>query len=245
MAEPKAERIAKYLARAGICSRREAERWIVEGRVAVNGTVLDTPAFLVSEADKVAVDGAPVESKAPLRLWLYYKPVGLLTTNHDPEGRKTVFEALPASLPRVVSVGRLDMNSEGLLLLTNSGDLARHLELPSTGWRRRYRVRVFGKPLERQLERLRRGVTIDGVRYAGAEVEKERETSSHCWLVFGLKEGKNREIRRLCEHIGLQVTRLIRTDYGPFQLGSMKEGQVQEVKPSALRSQLGDAYRNY
>lgn len=243
MSEPK-ERIAKYLARCGVCSRREAERWIEAGRVRVNGDVLASPACLVGGDDAVEVDGAPVGAKEPLRLWLYYKPAGLLTTHRDPEGRPTVFEHLPGNLPRVVSVGRLDMTSEGLLLLTNSGGLARHLELPSTGWVRRYRVRVFGKPPERQLDRLRRGVTIDGVRYGAAEITRERETASHSWLVFGLKEGKNREIRRLCEHIGLKVTRLIRTHYGPFSLEGMQEGGVVEVRPSRVRDALGEAYRN-
>lgn len=241
--ENNGERIAKYMARAGLCSRREAERWIEDGRVRVNGEVLATPACLVGEGDSVEVDGAPVGGKEPLRLFLYHKPAGLLTTNRDPEGRPTVFENLPKSLPRVVSVGRLDMTSEGLLLLTNAGELARHLELPETGWLRRYRVRVFGKPRERELDRLRRGITIEGVRYAGVEVSRERETASHTWLVFGLREGKNREIRKLCEHLGLKVTRLIRTAYGPFELGQLKEGEAKEVKPSALRDALGENYR--
>lgn len=237
------ERIAKFMARHGLCSRREAERWIEAGRVQLNGETLTSPACVVTSADEVVVDGKPIAEKEPLRLWLYHKPAGLLTTHRDPEGRPTVFDHLPPSLPRVISVGRLDMTSEGLLLLTNSGALARHLELPSTGWLRTYRVRVFGHPKERDLDRLRRGVTVEGVRYAPASICKERETASHCWLSITLSEGKNREIRRLCEHIGLKVTRLIRVSYGKFQLEGLKEGEVKEIKPSALRDQLGADYR--
>lgn len=236
------ERIAKFMSRRGLCSRREAERWIAQGRVQVNGKTLSTPACVVTESDAVTVDGKAPEEMEPLRLWRYHKPAGLLTTHVDPEGRPTVFDHLPSSLPRVVSVGRLDMSSEGLLLLTNSGTLARHLELPATGWRRCYRVRVFGKPEERDLDRLRRGITVDLVRYAGVEIARMRETASHSWLTFTLTEGKNREIRKLCEHIGVKVTRLIRISYGPFSLGALPEGWVQEVKTSGLREALGDAY---
>lgn len=240
--ESKGERIAKFMARAGLCSRRDAERWIAEGRVKVNGALLTSPACVVSSEDVVEVDGNSITDKEPLRLWLYHKPAGLLTTHHDPEGRPTVFEHLPTTLPRVISVGRLDMTSEGLLLLTTSGALARYLELPSTGWIRRYRVRVFGSPSRHALTQLRRGLTVEGVRYAGIEVAIERQTTSHTWLSMGLKEGKNREIRRLCEHLGLKVTRLIRTSYGAFDLGELSAGQVQEVKPSAVRDALGEAY---
>ena len=197
------ERIAKALARAGLCSRREAERWIAEGRVAVNGAVLTTPAVLVTESDSVTVDGRPLPGKEPTRLWRYHKPTGVVTTQRDPQGRPTVFERLPASLPRVVSIGRLDLNSEGLLLLTNDGALARFLELPSTGWPRRYRVRVHGRVAPEVLARLKRGVTVGGVRYGPVDAVLDRKTGANAWLTVSLREGKNREVRRVLESIGL------------------------------------------
>ncbi len=237
-----AERIAKFMAAAGLCSRREAERWIASGRVTVNGQTITSPALNVSRNDVVEVDGSVVGGKSPIRLWLYHKPAGLLTTHNDPEGRSTVFDALPDTMPRVISIGRLDMNSEGLLLLTTSGELARHLELPATGWIRRYRVRVFGKPTPAQLEKLCRGVTVDGVRYKAEHIDKEHETKSHCWLNVSLKEGKNREIRKLFESLGMQVTRLIRTAYGPFQLGKLERGSIKEANGKMLRQQLGSIY---
>jgi 23S rRNA pseudouridine2605 synthase len=239
---PAGERIARFMARAGLCSRREAERWIAAGRVRVNGTALASPACVVSARDRVEVDGTPVSAAAPLRLWLYHKPAGLLTTHSDPQGRPTVFENLPPGLPRVVSVGRLDLTSEGLLLLTTSGAVARHLELPSTGWKRGYRVRIFGKPEERALETLRRGVTVEGVRYAPAEITRERETASHSWISVHLREGKNREIRRMFESLGFRVTRLIRVSYGAFQLGKLPPGEVKEVPAATLRRVLGEGF---
>ena len=232
------ERIAKVLARAGLCSRREAERWIVEGRVAVNGTVLTTPAVLVSGADSVTVDGRPLPKQEPTRLWRYNKPVGIVTTQRDPQGRPTVFETLPPELPRVVSIGRLDLNSEGLLLLTNDGALARFLELPSTGWPRRYRVRVRGRVAPEALARLKRGVTVEGVRYGPIEAVLDRQTGANAWLTVSLREGKNREIRRVLESIGLSVNRLIRISFGPFHLGKLADGAVEEVNASVMRDQL-------
>ncbi len=232
------ERIAKALARAGLCSRREAERWIGEGRVAVNGTVLTTPAVLVTEADSVTVDGRPLPGKEPTRLWRYNKPAGLVTTQRDPQGRPTVFDMLPPALPRVISIGRLDLNSEGLLLLTNDGALARFLELPSTGWPRRYRVRVHGRVAPEALARLKGGVTVDGVRYGPVEAVLDRQTGANAWLTVSLREGKNREVRRVLESIGLSVNRLIRISFGPFHLGKLEDGGVEEVKPSVMRDQL-------
>ena len=232
------ERIAKTLARAGLCSRREAERWIGEGRVAVNGTVLTTPAVLVTDADSVTVDGRPLPGKEPTRLWRYNKPAGLVTTQRDPQGRPTVFEKLPPALPRVVSIGRLDLNSEGLLLLTNDGALARFLELPSTGWPRRYRVRVHGRMAPEALARLKGGVTVDGVRYGPVEAVLDRQTGANAWLTVSLREGKNREVRRVLESIGLSVNRLIRISFGPFHLGKLDGGGVEEVRPSVMRDQL-------
>ncbi len=233
------ERIAKRLARAGLCSRREAERWITAGRVKVDGKILETPACVVTAKSRIEVDGSPLAGAEPTKLWRYHKPKGLLTTNSDPEGRATVFEKLPEDLPRVLSVGRLDLNTEGLLLLTNDGDLARFLELPSTGWRRRYRVRVHGSVNEKALARLADGVRIDGISYGGIEATLDSTQRGNSWLSLSLKEGKNREIRRVMEHLNLQVTRLIRLSYGPFQLGDLPRGEVSAVPRRILRDQLG------
>ncbi len=236
----KGERIAKVMARAGLCSRREAERWIGDRRVRVNGTVLETPAVTVTGADSILVDGKPLPVLEAPRVWRYYKPAGLLTTNSDPDGRPTVFEKLPDSLPRVVSIGRLDLNSEGLLLLTNDGGLARRLELPATGWIRRYRVRVHGRPAASALENLAKGVTVDGIHYAPIQATLDSQQGANAWLTVALTEGKNREVRRVMEHLGLTVNRLIRTTYGPFSLGGMGRGQTAEIKGKVLKEQLGD-----
>lgn len=235
----KGERIAKVVARAGICSRREAERYIEQGRIAVNGQVLTSPAFVVTETDVITVDQKPLPAKEKTRVWRYYKPAGLVTSHKDPEGRPTVFDSLPDTLPRVISVGRLDLNSEGLLLLTNDGEFARQMELPSTGWTRRYRVRIHGEMLPEIMEKLAAGVTVDGVRYAGVQVVIDKKQGSNTWLTVALKEGKNREIRRLMEFFGFQVTRLIRISYGPFQLGNLEKGAVDEISGKALQEQTG------
>lgn len=233
------ERIAKRMARAGLCSRRDAERWIAEGRVVVNGKKLETPACVVGPDDHIVVDGRPLAGAAKTQLWLYHKPRGLMTTHKDPQGRPTVFDNLPPGLPRVISVGRLDFNSEGLLLLTNDGELARRLELPSTGWLRRYRVRVNGLPHKQHLAELEQGVTIDDVNYGPITASVERSQGDNTWLVVGLREGKNREVRRVMEHLGHQVSRLIRTAYGPFQLGAIEPGKVKEVPGKVLKEQIG------
>jgi 23S rRNA pseudouridine2605 synthase len=233
------QRIAKVMARAGVCSRREAEAWIAEGRVAVNGEVLKSPAFNVSETDNVRVDGKPLAEPERTRLFLFHKPRGLVTTARDPEGRNTVFAVLPPDLPRVVAIGRLDINTEGLLLLTNDGGLARVLELPSTGWLRRYRVRAHGIIDQAALDQLADGVTIDGVDYMGVEAKLDREQGSNAWLTLGLREGKNREIKKILEHLGLAVNRLIRVSFGPFELGDLPESEVMEVRTRVLRDQLG------
>lgn len=233
------ERIAKALARAGLCSRREAERWIEEGRISVNGVVLESPAFNVTAQDRIAVDGRPVDSPEPTRLWRYHKPDGLVTTHKDPQGRETVFDHLPEDLPRVISVGRLDLSSEGLLLLTNDGGLARSLELPSTGWLRRYRVRAFGRVSQEELAQLADGITVDGITYGPMEAILDRAETANAWITVSIREGKNREVRRVLEAIGLKVNRLIRVSYGPFQLGKMPPGSVEEVAPSALKEMLG------
>ena len=228
--KPAATRIAKAMADAGLCSRREAERWIEAGRVSVNGQILATPACVVGPADKVIVDGKPLGGATESRLWLYHKPKGLLTTQSDPEGRPTLFEHLPKGMPRVVSVGRLDMNSEGLILLTTDGALARHLELPSTGLARTYRVRVFMEPDTSRLAELRRGITIDGMRYGAIDAGIESVKGDNCWLRVSITEGKNREIRKIFEHLGHPVSRLIRVGYGPFTLGSLPPGEVTEMQ---------------
>jgi len=241
-AEPsKGERIAKRLARAGLCSRRDAERWITEGRVAVDGVVLTSPALVVTEASQILVDGQPLPDAERPRLWRYHKPTGLVTSHKDEQGRATVFDSLPADMPRVISIGRLDLSSEGLLLLTNDGELARKLELPSTGWVRRYRVRVHGEPTVRQLAELEKGITIDGVAYGPIKAMLDRQQGSNAWLTVGLREGKNREIRKVMEHLGWTVSRLIRIAYGPFQLGLLEPNQVDEVPARVLREQLGGA----
>lgn len=233
------ERIAKVIAAAGLCSRREAEVWIAAGRVAVNGTVLATPAVVVGETDLVTVDGRALPDRPVLRLWRYHKPPGLVTTHRDPAERPTVFAHLPADLGRVISVGRLDLNSEGLLLLTNSGALARRLELPATGWTRRYRARAHGTIEPAALAALARGVSVGGVHYGPIEARLDRVQGSNLWLTLALKEGKNREVRKVLEHLGLAVSRLIRVAYGPFQLGNLARSEVAEVSRKVLREQLG------
>jgi len=236
---PEGERIAKVLSRAGIASRREAERLIELGEVKVNGKTITSPALNVTAKDKITVRGEPVGEPEPPRLWLYYKPEGLVTSASDEKGRDTVFDHLPEDMPRVMSVGRLDLNSEGLLLLTNDGELKRKLELPSTGWLRKYRVRVKGNPTDADLEPLRKGVTVEGERFLGMDVKLDRHQGANAWLTVGLREGKNREIRRAMTHIGLTVNRLIRISYGPFRLNELEPGEVEEVKPRVLREQLG------
>jgi 23S rRNA pseudouridine2605 synthase len=233
------ERIAKAIARAGLCSRREAERWVEDGRISVNGVKLDSPAFNVTPNDKISVDGRPVDAPEAPRLWRYHKPDGLVTTHSDPQGRETVFQHLPGDLPRVISVGRLDLSSEGLLLLTNDGGLARSLELPSTGWLRRYRVRAYGRVSQTELAQLAEGITVDGITYGPVEAVLDRAETSNAWITVSIREGKNREVRRVLEAIGLKVNRLIRVSYGPFQLGKMPPGSVEEVAPSAMKEMLG------
>ena len=238
-AAERGERIAKFLARAGVASRRDAEALIGQGVVTLNGAVVETPATFVSPGDAVTVNGRPVGAPEPTRLFRYHKPDGLVTTHKDEKGRRTVFEALPPGLPRVVSVGRLDLNSEGLLLLTNDGELARKLELPSNGWIRRYRVRVNGNVDEHALAELGKGLVVDGVRYAPIEAGLDSRKGANAWLTVGLQEGRNREIRRVMEFLGLVVNRLIRVSYGPFQLGALPRGAVEEVNPKVMREQLG------
>jgi 23S rRNA pseudouridine2605 synthase len=228
------------LARAGLCSRRDAERWIAEGRVSVDGTVLTSPALVVTEANDVRVDGKPLPQPERARLWRYHKPGGLVTTHRDEKGRPTVFAALPKELPRLISVGRLDLNSEGLLLLTNDGGLARRLELPATGWVRRYKVRVHGAVEPDRLAALGKGIRIDGVDYGPIRAGLERQQGSNAWIALALREGKNREVRRVLEHLGYPVTRLIRLAYGPFQLGHLVRGAIEEVPAKVLREQLGE-----
>jgi len=237
----KGERVAKLLARAGLCSRRDAERWIAEGRVALRGDVLKSPAVNVSDPAELTVDGKPLPEADRARLWRYHKPAGLVTTHRDEKGRATVFDALPKELPRLISVGRLDLNSEGLLLLTNDGELARRLELPANGWLRRYKVRVHGAVDPARLAPLEKGVTIDGASYGPIHVEFEGEQrASNAWLTVSLREGRNREVRKVMAHLGLAVTRLIRLAYGPFQLGNLPRGALEEVPPRVMREQFGE-----
>ena len=242
------ERIAKRLARAGIASRREAERLIAEGRVSVDGKVLTSAALNVTEKSKITVNGKPLPAAEEARLWRYHKPAGLITTASDPQGRPTVFERLPPELPRVVSIGRLDLTTEGLLLLTNDGELARHLELPANAWLRHYRVRVYGGVDPQKLAALGKGVTISGIRYEPIKVEFEQkpvpgETPNNVWLTVTIREGKNREVRKAMEHVGLEVTRLMRTAFGPFQLGKLPRGGVEEVPRRVLRESLGKFFQ--
>ena len=234
------ERIAKVIARAGLASRRTAEEWVAAGRVAVNGAVIDSPALNVTAHDRISVDGEPLPARERTRLFLYYKPRGLMTSHADPQGRPTIFERLPKELPRLVSVGRLDFNTEGLILLTNDGALARALELPATGWLRRYRVRAHGSVTQRTLDELRTGITVDGIKYREIEATVDRVQGANLWLTFAIREGKNREVRNVLGHLGLTVNRLIRVSFGPFQLGELSEGQVEEVPTRVLREQLGE-----
>ena len=237
--ETSGERIAKVIARAGLASRREAEAWITAGRVSVNGAVISSPALNVTPSDSIVVDGTPLRSRERTRLFLYHKPRGLVTTHSDPEGRDTIFRALPKGLPRLISIGRLDINTEGLLLLTNDGGLARILELPATGWLRRYRVRALGRVQQDALDRLRSGITIDGIRYGPIEATLDREQGANVWLTVGIREGKNREVRKVLETLGLKVNRLIRVAFGPFDLGNLEDGAVREIETEKLRETLG------
>jgi len=238
-APKRGDRIAKVIARAGIASRRDAEKIIEAGRVSVNGMSISSPALNVLSSDRIVVDGKELRSPEPARLWLYHKPIGLVTTTRDEQGRTTIFDELPPELPRVMSVGRLDLNSEGLLLLTNDGGLKRKLELPSTGWLRKYRVRVNGRPQEKTFEPLRKGIVIEGEKFQPMQISIDRQQGANAWLTVGLREGKNREIRRAMEAVSLSVNRLLRVSYGPFQLGNLKSGEVEEVRRKVLRDQLG------
>jgi 23S rRNA pseudouridine2605 synthase len=238
--EPQGERIAKVIARAGLASRREAEAWIAAGRVAVNGKAIGSAALNVRQEDRISVDGRPLPTRERTRLFLYHKPRGLLTTHRDARGRPTIFANLPKQLPRLISVGRLDLNTEGLLLLTNDGGLARVLELPSTGWLRRYRVRAHGRVSAEQLAALRQGISVGGVRYGPIEASIDRVQASNLWLTFAIREGKNREVKNVLGHLGLAVNRLIRVSFGPFQLGDLAPGEIEEVKTRVLREQIGE-----
>ena len=237
------ERLAKFMARSGVCSRRQAEEYIRQKRVSVNGEIIDSPAFNVEGSEKILFDGEKLPAIETTRLWLYYKPVGLVTTHKDNQNRPTVFDSLPPFMPRVISVGRLDLNSEGLLLLTNNGELSRKLELPENGWSRRYKVKVHGFVDTKKLASLEKGATVDGINYGPVKAEIETEKGTNAWLIITLSEGKNREIRKLMKSIGLDVARLIRLSYGPFQLGALKKGEVKEVPAKVLQEQLGSKFK--
>lgn len=237
------ERLAKFMARSGVCSRRQAEEYIKQQRVTVNGEIVDSPAFNVEGTEKILFDGEKLPDIEATRLWLYYKPVGLVTTHKDNQNRPTVFDSLPPFMPRVISVGRLDLNSEGLLLLTNNGELSRKLELPENGWSRRYKVKVHGFVDLKKLSALEKGAVVDGVSYGSVKAEVETEKGTNAWLIITLNEGKNREIRKLMKSIGLDVARLIRLSYGPFQLGALKKGEVREIPGKVLREQLGSKFQ--
>jgi 23S rRNA pseudouridine2605 synthase len=244
MTEKAGERIARRLARVGLASRREAERLIAEGRVTVNGAVLTSPALNVTNDDVILLDGETIPAIPPIRVWRFYKPEGVVVTQRDELKRKTVFDMLPASMGHVMAVGRLDLVSEGLLLLTNDGDLARWLELPTTGWVRRYRVRVYGTPTEAMIAKLAKGMTVEGIHYGPIEAKVDSQQRANAWMTVTLREGKNREIRRVMEALGLKVNRLLRTAYGPFQLGSLPVGGLEEVTAKTLREQLGDVWKD-
>lgn len=237
--KPKGDRIAKIMARAGLCSRRDAERWIMEGRVKVHGQVIDTAATIIEDASSIRVDGKPLPAKENPKLWRYHKPAGLVTTHKDEEGRPTVFDDMPPGMPRVISIGRLDLNSEGLLLLTNDGGMARELELPSTGWVRTYRVRVFGHVTQEILDTVKDGCKVEGIRYGPVAASIEKKTGRNAWLIVSLTEGKNREIRQVMRHLDLHVNRLIRTAYGPFRIGELERSEVREVSPRQVMEMLG------
>lgn len=237
-----AERLAKFMARSGVCSRREAEKLIEQKRVSINGEIVDTPAMQVDGSENILLDGEKLPKIENTRLWLYHKPAGLVTSHKDEKNRSTVFDNLPAGMPRVVSIGRLDLNSEGLLLLTNNGELSRKLELPQNGWKRRYKVRVHGVLKKNKLADLEKGITVDGINYGAVKIEVESQNATNSWLTVTLSEGKNREIRKLMKFVGLEVARLIRLSYGPFQLGNLKKGEVREVSQKVLKEQLGSSF---
>jgi 23S rRNA pseudouridine2605 synthase len=238
------ERIAKVMARAGLCSRRDAEKWIEAGRVKVNGKVIISPALNVGVADLIEVDDQPLPEREQARLWRYHKPSGLVVSHRDEQGRTSVFDKMPEGMPRVISIGRLDINTEGMLLLTNDGELARLLELPATGWLRRYRVRAHGTIEPAALEPLKDGLTVDGIRYGPIEATMDKQQGSNVWLTISLREGKNREVKRICEHLGLVVNRLIRVSFGPFQLGDLPRGEVDEVSPKVIAEQIRGGARS-
>ena len=241
--EAKGERIAKVMARAGLCSRRDAERWIEAGRVSVNGKKLTSPACVITLDDKITVDGKPLPGRERTRLFLYHKSTGLVTSNKDEQGRDTIFDNMPAELPRLMTVGRLDINTEGLLLMTNDGELARYLELPATGWKRQYRVRAYGRVSQTKLDKLKGGLVVDGIRYKGIEATLDKQQGDNVWIDISLKEGKNREVRNIMKAIGLDVNRLIRVSYGPFHLGKLPKGSVMEVKQSVMKDHLSGFFK--
>jgi 23S rRNA pseudouridine2605 synthase len=244
MSEFEGERIAKVIARAGVCSRREAEQLILDGHVTLNHKILKTVAINVTDADQIRINGKSLPQKEESKLWRYHKPVGLVVSHKDPQGRPSVFDKLEQQLPRVVSIGRLDINTEGLLLLTNDGEIERLLELPSSGWIRRYTVRAYGKMDDAGLAKLTQGVEIEGVRYGPVEAKIEKSQGDNVWMNVAIREGKNREVKKICEYVGLQVNRLIRTSFGPFQLGDLKRGGIEEIPQKFWHEQLGGKFRN-